>query len=54
MSVDRGAGWVWRPVRPVGVPASRYRPGLTAASCRNVRRIVAEVNGSNCSCWRLC
>ncbi len=39
-----------RPVRPVGAPASRYREGLTAASCRNVRRMVVEVNGGDEGC----
>ena len=39
-----------RPVRPVGDPASRYRAGLTAASCRNVRRIVVDVNGADGGC----
>jgi hypothetical protein len=45
MRADRGDGWVWRPVRPVGAPASRYCEGLTAASWRNVRLMVGRVNG---------
>ena len=49
--MERGAGWVLRPVRPVGVPGSRYLAGLTAASCRNVRRMVVQVNGAECGCW---
>lgn len=41
MSVDRGAGCVSMPVRPVGVPASRYRAGFTAARRVRLRRIVS-------------
>ena len=33
------------PVRPVGAPASRYREGLTAASCCKVRRMFVDANG---------
>lgn len=29
--VERGEGWVRSPVRPVGFPASRNRPGWTLA-----------------------
>lgn len=47
INCERGAGCVKSPVRPVGAPASRYREGLTAASCLRVRRIVVEVNGSS-------
>lgn len=46
MRVDRGAGCVNRPVRPVGVPDSKYRAGLTAANNLEVLRIFAEVNGA--------
>ncbi len=42
-SVDRGVLLVYRPVRPVGVPGSRYRTGLTLASRLRVRRMVAGV-----------
>ena len=32
------------PVRPVGAPGSRYRLGLTAASCLKVRRMTLGFN----------
>ena len=48
--MERGAGWVLSPVRPVGAPGSRYLVGLTAASCRNVRRMAVEVNGADGGC----
>lgn len=39
--MERGEGFVCRPVRPVGAPGSRYRDtGLTAAKRRKVWRIV--------------
>jgi hypothetical protein len=41
---------VLSPVRPVGAPGSRYLAGLTAASCRNVRRMAVEVNGADGCC----
>lgn len=35
-----------RPVRPVGVPGSRYRADLRLASSLAVPRMISEVNGA--------